>query len=1515
MQHNKFTNTQVVAASLALAAIIFLIDISVPLGVAGGVPYVAVVLFSLWSPRKNLVLYAALLCAFLTIIGYFLSPAGGEFWKVFANRFIALFAIWVTALLGMAHKRAEAELRRFNDILEERVEQRTDELVKERDRASQFLGIAGVMFVAINASGEVTLINEKGCEVLGYSEGEILGKNWFENFLPERIRAEILPLSKQLLSGKLELIKYHENPVLTKSGEERLIAWHNSLIKDKLGNVTGHLSSGEDITERRRSEEAIVESEEKFSSLFKNMLNGFAYHKIVVDKDNRPVDYIFLEVNEYFEALTGLKSEDIIGRKVTEALPGIENSDFDWIGEYGKIALEGGELRFEQYFEPLDKWYSIFAFRNKPGHFAAVFEDITKRKRSEESLRESESLLAEAQKIAHLGHWKLNAETQEITGSDEFFRIFGISREEADLATFIEVVHPDDRARDVEAITRGMEKGENWTIEHRLICKDGTEKSVYAVGQARVDETGKVIELVGTIQDITERKRAEEALAESEERFALAMQGANDGLWDWNLLTNELYFSLRWKSMLGYAKNELEDTYETWERLVHPDDLEEAKQTIDDYLTGATGKYEVEFRMEHKDGSWVNILSRGFAVRSQVDGKPLRFVGTHVDITGRKEAEEEMGALTTRYQAMLTAVPDIIMEVDANKVYRWGNHAAHEFFGEGIIGKEASYYFEGEQKTYNVVQPLFHGVEDIIYLESWQRRKDNVPRLLAWWCRVLKDEDGQVVGALSTARDITEQKQAEQELVKSENRFRGVFESRMIGNIFWDMDGTITDANDAFLKMVRYTKEDVLAGKLSWADMTPPEFKAQDEKALQEIVETGVMVPIEKEFFCKDGSRIPVLLGAASLPGSTEGGVAYVIDITERKRAEAELRAQDERFRILSNATFEGIVFSKNGICIDANQQFADIFGYTLEEIFGMSVMELAHPDYREMLKSKIESASEETYECKVVCKDGSTKSVDVHAQMMVIKGETIRATAIKDITERKMAEAELRAQDERFRSVLENTPTIIFIKDIDSRYLYVNNNWEDVFHVSRENVVGKLDTELFPQDVAEAVRINDLKVLEADKPLEFEELVPHDDGIHTYISIKFPLYDSLGNVESICGIATDITERTRLEQESLKAQKLESVGVLAGGIAHDFNNLLTGIIGNLSLVENMVEKGGGVYEKLQDVEKAALKASSLTQQLLTFSKGGQPIKSIVSIGELLRNTARFALRGSNVKCICCPTPDDLWNVDADEGQLSQVINNLTINADQAMPDGGELKVCAENYIIEQRIDLPLPVGRYVKVTFADNGTGIHKDFLPKVFDPYFTTKQKGSGLGLASSYSVIKRHGGHMGVSSELGVGTTFSLYLPAATESAESGEGAAPNAQEEAVSASVGGRILVMDDEEIIRDVATELLIHFGYEVATAEDGEEAVRMYEEAMEAGEPFGLVIIDITIPGGVGGKEAIKMLHEVDPNVKAIVSSGYSNDPIMSDFKEYGFVDCVAKPYRVTTLGEKVARAFKGGGG
>jgi len=389
-----------------------------------------------------------------------------------------------------------------------------------------------------------------------------------------------------------------------------------------------------------------------------------------------------------------------------------------------------------------------------------------------------------------------------------------------------------------------------------------------------------------------------------------------------------------------------------------------------------------------------------------------------------------------------------------------------------------------------------------------------------------------------------------------------------------------------------------------------------------------------------------------------------------------------------------------------------------------------------------------------------------------------------------------------------------------------------------------------------------------------------------------------------------DVTEKEILEEELLKVRKLESVGLLAGGIAHDFNNILTGIITNLFMARMSVVDNEEACQLIADAEKAAFKATRLTKQLLTFSQGGAPVKEVLNVDQLIEETVGFSLSGSNVD-YRLQFAEDLRVIEADKGQIDQVLNNLVVNAAQAMPDGGTVFITAENITLRSdsaddpsifnSTGVPLVDGEYVKISVRDEGPGIPRKHISRIFDPYFSTKTGSTGLGLTTAYSIISKHGGYIAVDSNPGKGTVFSCFLPAYIEEQVEEQ------QVEAAAEEHVGKVLVMDDDIIIRTVVEKLLRKTGYSVECVTNGADALEAYKIALEKNEPFEFVIMDLTIPGGMGGKETVIKLKEYHNNAKVVVFSGYSNDPILTNFREYGFDGVLKKPFSTDELMQLIA--------
>lgn len=499
-----------------------------------------------------------------------------------------------------------------------------------------------------------------------------------------------------------------------------------------------------------------------------------------------------------------------------------------------------------------------------------------------------------------------------------------------------------------------------------------------------------------------------------------------------------------------------------------------------------------------------------------------------------------------------------------------------------------------------------------------------------------------------------------------------------------------------------------------------------------------------------------------------------------------------------------------------------------------------------------------------------------------------------KEITERLKTEQALEYEHKQLLSIFDNTRDIINIVDPETyEFLYVNAAFIKMFG----DTSGKKCYEI-ARGLTEPCKPCTIKNIIEDPNNPYSNEV-----FNTVVKRFYRIVDQAirwPNGKTVkYQIAIDITDHKKMEDELLNSRKLESIGILAGGIAHDFNNILTTIIGNITLALMNLDEKTKAHKVITNAEIASQRAKELAQQLLTFSRGGAPIKKTTTLKNLIRDTVIFVLSGSNVKYEI-DIPETLWPVEVDESQISRVINNIVINAQQAMPKGGFLSVKCSNITVGAKSILPIGEGNYVQISIRDNGCGISQKNLEKIFDPYFSTKETGSGLGLATSYSIIKKHSGHITAESTAGQGTVFTIYLPAS-------EKTVIKDKKDNDSVIHGkGKILIMDDDEMIRETLVHMLSHLGYQIDTASDGDETIKKYLEAKSSGSDYDIVIMDLVIPGSKGGVETIAELIRHDPDVRAIVSSGYSNNPVMAEFKKYGFTAVAAKPYSIQELSRTI---------
>jgi PAS domain S-box-containing protein len=877
------------------------------------------------------------------------------------------------------------------------------------------------------------------------------------------------------------------------------------------------------------------------------------------------------------------------------------------------------------------------------------------------------------------------------------------------------------------------------------------------------------------------------------------------------------------------------------------------------------------------------------------------------DITERHKAENELARKKVEFEAIFNSMSDGAVFTDIERRVIMANPAFLAMFGrslEEILGQTTEFLYNSKEdyeklgrKRYHIGAPTGQTIFEMEY-----RRKDGSRITCETLGTLVKDKQGQTIGYMGIHRDISQRKEMEEALRESEERFRVLVEEASDAFFVHDFSGRIYDVNRQACDSLGYTREELL--QMGVFDLVPDLDLATAQKDWAQV-QPGQALTIYRHQRRKDGTFFPVEihLSVCTIKGQRLF-LGLVRDITEQKGAQAALEESLSLYKATLESTADGLlVVDSHGRMVSWNRKFVEMW-HMPEDLCNSRDDErgLAHvlgqlQDPEGFLtKVKYLYANPAVEEFDIIhFKDGRVferYSIPQYLDKQIVG----RVWSFRDVAARVQAEEALRDNEQFLTDIFDSIQDVINIIDPDFNIIRVNQAMDNLTIFSKP-FVGRKCYEAFHRRSEPCEVCAAQKVLLTGQAAEKVITLPADDGSTIFVEIHaFPLLDhSTGQVRQVVEYGRNVTMRMRAEEERLRFSKLGSMSILAGGIAHDFNNILTAILGNIGLAmlnKKLDEEG---MESLMQAERACFRAQELSRQLLTFAKGGAPIKKVASLVKLVRESAKLALAGSNSLCEFA-LPAKIWSVEIDEGQISQVINNLLINADQAMPSGGVIKIEAGNIVVEEGSDLPLPAGKYVKLTITDQGIGIPSKDSEKIFDPYFTTKQKGSGLGLATAYSIIKNHSGHIKVESQLGVGTTFEIYLPAKDEE--------PSISlDEPVTPHTGqGKVLVMDDEEMVQEVLCRILRKLGYKADSASDGSQAIEKFVKAKETGKSFDAVILDLTVPGGMGGKETIEKLLKIDPQVKAIVSSGYSDDPIMADFENYGFSAVIAKPYKVIEL-------------
>jgi two-component system, cell cycle sensor histidine kinase and response regulator CckA len=1071
-------------------------------------------------------------------------------------------------------------------------------------------------------------------------------------------------------------------------------------------------------------------------------------------------------------------------------------------------------------------------------------------------------------------------------------------------------------------------KGIRERHDFEFIQKNGERIYTSIESAPLFDGKGKYQGIVAAVQDITWQRQAEEKLKQSDERYRTLFDNPVEAIYIHDFEGNFIDANDTALALLGYKRDEIRGV--NFAELLDPEGVANAIKYIGYIRKTGSSSIKVGHKLKRKDGAIVYVETSGSLLFR--DGKPFAILGIARDITENKRTAEALSISEERYRLLVENSDQGILVVQ-DTLIKWVNTKLSEI----------TQYPADELLTRPFIEFIHPDDRAMVFDRHRKRLKgEQVPRKYSFR---LVNKPGEVrwveISAVSSQwegrpatlnflSDVTERFEAEEALRDSYLQYQNIIEFLPDPTFVVDTRGTVIAWNRAIEEITGSAKKDMI-GKGNYEYSIPfygerrkilidyilenapdTELRYVNIRRVGDILYGETLVPKLR------GGKGAYCFGKASLlynsKGELTGAIEGIRDTTEIKMAEQALQESEKKYRDIFDNSLDGIFQSSpEGKFISVNKAMARMFGVETPEEMLSIISDIPYQLYanparrKEMVKVMMRDGSVNNFEVEFLNKDGQKIWVSLNARAVKDEaGNLLRYEGtIKDISKRKRAEEELHNIQVMQKATLESTADGIIVTDLEGNIRLTNRRFAEIWHFPPEIIQAGHTRALMryawkdmedPEDFLQRAR----KITQSG---EMESsIVRFKDGriLERFSTPLIVNREVAGRMASY----RDVTDIHRMEEELYRTQKLDSLGILAGGIAHDFNNILTGILGNITLARMEAKPDTGMFSILEEAEKAAIRAKDLTQQLLTFARGGAPIRKTASVPEILRDTVQFALRGSKSSCDFL-IPDDLWSAEIDRGQISQVINNMVINSDEAMPQGGSITIKAENAVIKEDDVASLIPGRYIKITISDTGLGMPEEHISRVFDPYFTTKQKGSGLGLATSYSIIKNHGGTITVSSRLGAGSAFNIFIPASEERVKE------QTATQKTQLSRKGRILVMDDEAMVLEVATRMLRHIGFsDIHAASNGKDAVDAYRKSVEEGNPFTVVIMDLTVPGGMGGEEAVKSLLEINPAVKVIVSSGYSSGPVLSDYKSYGFSAVVGKPYTVDELAHALDEAI-----
>ena len=1037
--------------------------------------------------------------------------------------------------------------------------------------------------------------------------------------------------------------------------------------------------------------------------------------------------------------------------------------------------------------------------------------------------------------------------------------------------------------------------------------------SVPAAYARDAEEQDLFNEVAGDISFALNRIVSARKLEENCQYLGLVIEGSEVGTWEWNVQTNKTRFNEQWAAMLGYTIEELTPyDYRTWERLVHPDDIGQARKALSDCIAGKTADYSCEFRMKHKDGRWIWILDRGRIMTRDEAGKALSMFGMHTDITDIKQAQQALEQSEQRYRGVVEDQAELISRFRFDGTLTWVNEFAAQYAGqslEELVGRSFLEFLSPEEqkkvredlRKITVENPVVETTQSVV-LPSGETR------WLQWRSRGIFDEQGAVVEFQGVGRDITEQKQAEEALRESEKRLQLAMESATEGVWEWDFSTGLVTFDAVALRMIGYEADFSPRSAEWWFEQLHADDRSAVEKAFTAFVSGETpKYGIEFRLAKKGGDYVWVASTARILRLDEEGKPLLVVgihrDITERKQAEEALRKSESLFQAMLTAipdmisihdTESNVVYSNwNGFAAIPSER--RILGEKCYRLY--RGLDKICPDCR--TKQVIRTRKSFTEEVELP--EGGWFELNVVPILDADGNCELTVEWVRDITERKFAEAE----HERLNKAIEQSNEVIVITDVEGRIQYVNPAFKTISGYDPDEVKGCNPRILKSGKQSRAFYCELWKIISSGKTWKGKIVNKRKDGsLYTEEATISPVFNADGEIVNYVAVKRDVSEQLRLEAQLLQSQKMESVGRLAGGVAHDFNNMLSVIIGHADMMLDEMEPDQQFYNDLMEIKKAGVRSADLTRQLLAFARRQTVTPKVIDLDKTVSGMLNMLKRliGEHIEMSWVPGWE-VWPVKIDPSQVDQILVNLCVNARDAITGVGRVTIETGNTVLDEeycRAHAGFVPGEYVKLSVSDNGIGMDSETVSHLFEPFYSTKElgKGTGLGLSTVYGAVKQNNGFINVYSEPEKGTTFIIYLPRHKAKATSPSGKSQDKPVERGHETV----LLVEDETVILRMATMMLERQGYSVLGAPTPGEALRL---AKEHAVDIDLLITDIVMPE-MNGRDLAKNILSLYPDIKCLFMSAYTENVIAQQGLLDGNVNFLHKPFSKDELCAKV---------